>query len=198
MLALMMTAEGLAAERRRALPDKECEALLAGIGRGEREAFDAFYRATDKMLYAYALSLTRSHHDAQDVMMETYLKIRSAAHLYKPQGKPLAWVFTIERNLVRSHQRTAGKVLPFADIPEAELAFEMGDRTEEAVVLCAAMRCLTEDERQIVVLHAVSGMKHRELSELLDMPLSTVLSKYTRSLAKLKTYLTTQEVGSNG
>lgn len=198
MLALMMTVEGMAAERRHALPAKECEALLASIGRGEREAFDAFYRATDKMLYAYALSLTRSHHDAQDIMMETYLKIRAAAHLYKPQGKPLAWVFTIARNLVRSHQRTAGKELPFADISEVELAFDSSEQTEEAIVLRAALRCLSEDERQIVVLHAVSGMKHRELAELLDMPLSTVLSKYTRALAKLKTHLTTQEVGNNG
>ncbi len=198
MLALMMTVERIVAERKRALPDKECEALLERIGRGEREAFDAFYRATDRMLYAYALSLTCSHHDAQDVMMETYLKIRAAAHLYRPMGKPLAWVFTIERNLVRSHQRSLGKELPFADISEAELAFDPSNQTEEAIVLRAALRCLSEDERQIVILHAVSGMKHRELSELLDMPLSTILSKYARALAKLKTYLTTQEVRSNG
>jgi len=91
-----------------------------------------------------------------------------------------------------------GKELPFADISEAELAFDPSNQTEEAIVLRAALRCLSEDERQIVILHAVSGMKHRELSELLDMPLSTILSKYARALAKLKTYLTTQEVRSNG
>ena len=198
MFALMMTVEGMAAARRRALSDQECEALLAGIGRGEGQAFDAFYRATDKMLYAYALSLTRSHQDAQDIMMETYLKIRAAAHLYKPQGKPLAWVFTIARNLARSRQRAAGREALFADIDQAELAFDPGDRTDEALVLRAALRCLSEEERQIVVLHAVSGMKHRELAALLDLPLSTVLSKYTRALGKLRSYLTTQEVGTHG
>ncbi len=193
MFALLMTVENHAVQSRRTLPPEECESLLAGIGQGNREAFDTLYRATDRMLYAYALSLTRNHQDAQDIMMETYLKIRSAAHLYKPQGKPLAWIFTIARNLVRSHQRTAGREVLFSDGSETEFAFDPSDRAEDALVLRAALRCLSEEERQIVVLHAVSGMKHRELAELLSLPLSTVLSKYARALAKLKAYLTTQE-----
>lgn len=196
MLALMIAVETLAAERRNALPPTEYEALLAGVARGEGDAFDTLYRATDRMIYAYALSLTRNHHDAQDVMMETYLKIRGGAHLYTPQGKPLAWIFTITRNLVRSAQRVGARETLFADISEAELAFDPGDRAEDAIVLQGAMRCLSEEERQIVVLHAVSGMKHRELSQLLDLPLSTVLSKYARGLAKLKKHLTVQEARS--
>ena len=60
-------------------------------------------------------------------------------------------------------------------------------RLGEAV---AALKALGDEERQIVLLHAVSGMKHRELSELLELPLSTVLSKYARALAKLKKALT--------
>ena len=57
-------------EAGRALAHTDCEALLAGIARGEKEAFERFYRVTDRAIYAFALSLTRSHHDAQDVMMD--------------------------------------------------------------------------------------------------------------------------------
>ena len=96
-------------EAGRRLAHTDCERLLAGIARGDQEALGEFYQATDRAIYAYALSLTRSHHDAQDVMMETYLKIRSAAHLYQPCGKPMAWVFTIVKNLVRDQQRRAGR-----------------------------------------------------------------------------------------
>lgn len=45
---------------------------------------------------------------------------------------------------------------------------------------------LAQDEREIVVLHVVTGLKHREIAELLEMPLPTVLSKYRRSLKKLE------------
>lgn len=36
------------------------------------------------------------------------------------------------------------------------------------------------------ILHALTGMKHREIAELLDLPLGTVMSKYKRSLAKMR------------
>lgn len=48
------------------------------------------------------------------------------------------------------------------------------------------MKQLTDQERQIVMLHAVAGFKHREIAELLELPLSTVLSKYRRALKKLR------------
>ena len=57
------------------------------------------------------------------------------------------------------------------------------------LVLDAALTALADDERQIVLLHAVTGWKHREIAGLLELPLSTVLSKYRRALLKLKTKL---------
>ena len=48
------------------------------------------------------------------------------------------------------------------------------------------MRLLSDEERQVVMLHAVSGLRHREIATLLEQPLSTVLSRYHRALAKLR------------
>ena len=72
------------------------------------------------------------------------------------------------------------------DMPEGELALPESDRSDEAMVLREAMRILSAEERQIVLLHAVSGLKHREIADDLGMPLATVLSKYRRALAKLR------------
>ena len=66
----------------------------------------------------------------------------------------------------------------WADVPAVD--------HEDRMMLAALLRLLTEEERQIVVLHAVSGMKHREIAALLKMNLSTVLSKYNRALKKLR------------
>ena len=48
---------------------------------------------------------------------------------------------------------------------------------------------LSDTERQIVVLHAVSGFKHREIAAMLNLPLPTVLSKYNRAIKKLRSQL---------
>ena len=57
------------------------------------------------------------------------------------------------------------------------------------MVTRAVMAKLRDDEREIVMLHAVAGMKHREIASMLELPLSTVLSKYNRALKKLKKLL---------
>ena len=70
-----------------------------------------------------------------------------------------------------------------------ELANSILISVEDRQVLDAALTALADDERQIVLLHAVTGWKHREIAGLLELPLSTVLSKYRRALLKLKTKL---------
>ena len=45
---------------------------------------------------------------------------------------------------------------------------------------------LTDEERQIIVLHVVSGFKHREIAKMMNLPVGTVLSKYKRTINKLQ------------
>ena len=54
------------------------------------------------------------------------------------------------------------------------------------MMLSGLLSALNDQERQIITLHALTGLKHREIAALLDLPLPTVLSKYSRALKKLK------------
>ena len=56
-------------------------------------------------------------------------------------------------------------------------------------LLQGALASLADEERRIVLLHAVTGMKHREIAALLELPLPTVLSKYHRALKKMRIFL---------
>ena len=163
------------------------EKLLAEIAQGSEEALRTLYVETSAAVYGFALSILKNPHDAEDVMQETYIRLCGAASAYRPEGKPMAWILTIVRNLARMRLRETGRtVLP--DSPEqwpdeGEL-FHSG--SDDRLVLEAAIRLLSDEERQIVMLHAVSGLKHREIAALLERPLSTVLSRYHRALGKLR------------
>ena len=194
MLTLLLAMEEGALRQRAELPTPaRCEELLAGMARGDGGAFEAFYRATDRTLYAYALSLTRNHHDAQDVMMETYLRLRQGARGYRSQGKPMAWVFAVTRNVAMSQLRAAGREQSWGIVPEEAIP-PLEEESLERLVLKAALEDLEEAEREIVLLHAVSGLHHREIGAVLGLPLGTVLSKYTRALGKLRKRLEEKEV----
>ena len=164
--------------------------LIERVAAGDMEAFAALYHETDRAVFAYALSILKNKHDAEEIMQETYLRIRAGAHLYEAQGKPMAWIFTIVRNLsfAKLRQRREGQVVSLEDWMEQAGAQE-APNCEDRLVLQAALSKLDLSERQIVMLHAAGGFKHREIAQFLGLSLSTVLSKYRRSLAKLQKWL---------
>ena len=68
----------------------------------------------------------------------------------------------------------------------AKLTAGMEVSQEDRLMLRMVLQVLSEEELQIVMLHAVAGCKHREIAQLLELPLPTVLSKYHRALKKLR------------
>lgn len=171
-------------------PLKIDESLFSRIEAGEKEAFCTLYQQTSNAVFSYALSLLRNRTDAEDAMQETFLKIRSAAHLYTPMGKPMAWIFTITRNIcmMKYRRQKHFSAISVEEIRE-DVDFHQIEDREDRIVLETAFQVLSQEECQIIVMHAVSGLRHREISELLHIPLSTVLSKYRRGLKKLRRQL---------
>lgn len=162
------------------------------IGQDDAEAFCCLYEHTSRIMYTYILSLVRQHDDALDLLQDTFCKIRAAAHLYRPMGKPLAWMFTIARNLCNTHLKRSQRFLPAVQ-EENSLALSYVSDPLDRLALEQALACLDEQERTVVLLHAVSGLKHREIAQSLSLPLSTVLSKYHRALKKLRVRLSEEE-----
>lgn len=166
------------------------ESLFPRIAAEEKEAFCTLYKACSSAIFAYALSILRNRDDAEDAMQDTFLKIRSAAHLYKPQGKPMAWIFTITKNVCLMMYRKRQHIVRLSEeSEEPDLGLDQIENLEDRMTLEKAFTVLPEDSCRIIMLHAVSGMKHREIAELLNMPISTVLSKYNRGIKKLQTEL---------
>lgn len=166
------------------------EAWLAGVAQGSKEAFSALYENCYPAVYAYVLSVLRNRHDADDAAQETFLHIRSAAHLYRPQGKPMAWMLTIAKNVCLMQFRRQSRESSYEadEIPFSD-DLTVIDKHEDRLALESALKLLSAEECRIVLLHAVSGLKHREIAALLELPLATVLSKYNRSLKKLRRHL---------
>lgn len=165
----------------------ELERLLRDMGRGDTAALADLYRLTRTGLYAAALSIMANAHDAEELTHDAYLKIWEAAPSYKARGTPMAWMLTVTRSLCLMELRRRGKRTDLSEdqwnaLPVADENMDVEDRA----VLQDALAALAPDERQIVLLHAVSGLRHREIAQLLTLPLGTVLSKYSRAIAKIR------------
>ena len=164
------------------------EALLARIARGDKAALGELYERTHAAVFGFAMSMCSSPADAEDILHDTYLAVFSSAGSYKPKGKPMAWIMTIAKNLARMRMRKARRQLDIADEDCGQyLTAKDAVSPDERILLQTAMKILSDTQQQIVMLHAVAGIKHREIAAILDMPTATVLSKYSRAIKKLRT-----------
>ena len=115
------------------------ESLLLDMTRGDQEALAQLYHRTRTAVFGLTLSYLKNRHDAEDVTQDTFVRAWENAPSYRPQGKPMAWLLTIARNLslmkLREKDRTES-------LPEEDWALPGPDdalTTEDRTVLSAAM-----------------------------------------------------------
>jgi len=163
------------------------DSLINKVSIGNKIAFDELYEKTKKIVFGIALSITKSPSDADDITQEVYIKILEKSESYINNGKPLAWIYAIARNqsisLIRKDKKTDE-----VDRLEDDIRFSSIDNEIDKLILKSALEILSGLELQIVMLHN-SGLKHKEIANMLDIPLSTILSKYNRSLIKMRKFL---------
>ena len=185
MLSMLMTTEYAPAEDRH-----ELQQLLVHIAGGERDALAELYQHTRSAVYGLALSYLKNAQDAQDLTQDVYVQVWDCAEQYRPTGSPMGWLLAVCRNLCLMRLRREESHATLSEEEwDAIPAWECGLDADERALLQGALASLADEERRIVLLHAVTGMKHREIAALLELPLPTVLSKYHRALKKMRAYV---------
>ena len=175
-----------AQQEARARQEAALHQALTALAAGDQDAIGQVYEHSRAAVYALALSLLKNRQDAEDILHDTYLQIFRVADRYDRMGRPLPWILTIARNQAKMLLRRR----TYMETPVEELEFFEGEdpflTAEDRIVLRAAMEQLEDDEREIIMLHAVAGLKHREIAAQLERPLATVISRYHRAIRKLK------------
>ena len=185
MLSMLMTTEYAPAEDRH-----ELQQLLIHIAGGEREALAELYQRTRSAVYGLALSYLKNAQDAQDLTQDVYVQVWDRAEQYRLIGSPMGWLLAVCRNLCLMRLRREERHAALSEEEwDAIPARECGLDADERALLQDALASLADEERRIVLLHAVTGLKHREIAALLELPLPTVLSKYHRALKKMRSLL---------
>lgn len=162
--------------------------LVRKVKQGDEDAFAKLYQQTYKGVFSYAYSIVQNYHVAEDITQETFIKVKLNMHAYKDDTNFSAWLLQITKNLSFNYLSKSKRESATDNFSTYSVDAKVDEMSE------ILNKALDVDERQIVVLHAVAGYKHREIADIVGKPVGTVTWTYKNALAKLKKYLT-QEVG---
>jgi RNA polymerase sigma-70 factor, ECF subfamily len=180
---------GLAAD-----PADPDEALVAGVARGDVDAFAALYRRHQGLVYRFALHLTGSPATAEDVTHEAFLAVmREAGRFQAGRGSAAAWLCGIARNHARRRLDGDRRLLPLAP---GESGGETGGshggdlvedlaRDEAIKRLRRAILALPLRYREAVVLCDLHELSYAEAAEAMECAIGTVRSRLHRARALL-------------
>ncbi len=166
-----------------------------------RERFEEDALPFLDQLYSAALRMTRNPQDAEDLVQDTYAKAYSAFHQFKPGTNLKAWMYRILTNsyinTYRKVQRQPKQVTEEVEdwqIAAAAAHSSVGLKSAEMEALerlpdsdvKAALQELSEDFRYTVYLADVEGFPYREIAEIMEVPVGTVMSRLHRGRRQLR------------
>ncbi len=170
---------------------KISDRLIKKVSNNNVSSFEELYNLSSSAVFGLAYSIVGNKADAEDVVQDVFISIYEKAHQYKGGNKAMAWIFTITRNhsLMKIRDRQKRNHVNLDDVYDVGVDNNIENEMYNENIVNMILNTLSEDERQIVIMHAMSNIKHKDIANTMGIPLSTVLSKYKRALAKLKNEL---------
>jgi len=182
--------------------DATDEALMQSFARGQSSAFEQLYDRHETGIWRFVFRSVQNQAVADDLVQELWFAVARTAASYKPTAKFKTWLFTMARNRVIDHVRTAknhasidaenddGESM-FSDLAaESRLGpLRQVSSQEQARALLSAIEQLPEDQREAFLMQAEGDMSVEQIAAATGVSFETAKSRLRYARSKLKVLL---------
>lgn len=158
--------------------------IIKRVAEGDNKALEELFLLYGKKVFRLALAILNDRFLSEDVVQETFLKVQQNAKSYQFRNSEREWIMTIAHNIAIDILRKRKKEIVQEEISYSEIpdAVTKGDND---IGFLQLIEPLNELDKQIVSLHLISELKHREIAHILNMSVSAVKKRYERAIKKI-------------
>jgi RNA polymerase sigma-70 factor, ECF subfamily len=190
----------LSSESRLAADETE---LIQKAKRGDREAFGILVERYQRRVVGVALAVVHNADDALELAQETFIRAYENLRSFESRSSFSTWLYRIAANLAIDLRRREGRhSMVRGEEAENEIerlpspignSFAEFSRSELNYRLRSALDELTHDHRAVILLREVEGLSYDEISDILQCPRGTVMSRLHYARNRLRMILKTPE-----
>jgi RNA polymerase sigma-70 factor (ECF subfamily) len=165
-------------------PDTAFEVPVQPVGAAVSTTFEAVYQQHYRDVYRYVLLLTRSHHDAEEIAAETFVRAFGAWQPSAP-ANALPWLLLTARRIATDRWRRARRFVEHIAERPTQVEFE---RTEFWLWFVAVSRVLTDRQREVLLLRYQRDLSDDDIATVMGLTRSGVRSLAARALETLRAH----------
>jgi len=155
--------------------------VIAVLESGNEEAFRELYRRhTPRLLGFVSRLIAGGNPEGEDLVQETWIRASERLDRFQWRSTFSTWLLGIGLNVVRDHLRRRSRS---RSAPTGRSLDPPGQHTDHAIRIDIerAISMLPDENRLVLVLHDVEGIKHQEIAERLEIPVGTTKSRLFRA-----------------
>lgn len=170
--------------------------LVRMCQQGDKHAYGLMVEHYKERAYFSALGLVSSHEAALDLSQEAFVRAYRTIKKLEPERKFFTWFYQILRNLCFNHLRdNARHARPFSEISNEAIqsivdtsqnVSDSIERDELKTAVWQAINSLKERDKEIIILKDFQDMSYKEIAEVLEIPIGTVMSRLYSARKALK------------
>lgn len=153
---------------------------------GDDAAFADLYRQIYKDMYRYAYYMLNNQQEAEDVVSDTVMDIYQQIKKLRENERFRAWTFKILSNKCKKRKKNFVERREYLETEAVNLEWETNHEYEKKQDLKNAFAELSSEERNVISLAVFGGYKSREIGRMLNIKDTTVRSKLSRALEKMR------------
>jgi len=170
------------------------------------EALEELFRRYSKSLYQYIYRHLLNEETALDLVQETFLRVFNHRKDYRPTSKFSYWIYRIAKNLCVDEKRrywtrnvsSSSAIMTddeslsdFIEMQPTTLpdSAELVHRREMEEIIREAIESLSEEQRDVMIMHKYQGLSYKEIAEILQITTESVKQRAYRAHVRLRELL---------